>query len=99
MALKMTHLAHHDFLTGLPNRLLLTERLNQAIGLARRNRKQVALLFLDLDHFKNINDSLGHAIGDLLLKSVAERLVAKVRATDTVCRQGGDCLLYTSRCV
>lgn len=90
MALKMTHLAHHDFLTGLPNRLLLTERLTQAIGLARRHRKQVALLFLDLDHFKNINDSLGHAIGDLLLQSVAERLLTKVRATDTVCRQGGD---------
>ena len=90
MALKMTHLAQHDFLTGLPNRLLLTERLTQAIGLARRHRKQVALLFLDLDHFKNINDSLGHAIGDLLLQSVAERLLTKVRATDTVCRQGGD---------
>lgn len=90
MAMKMAHLAHHDFLTGLPNRLLLTERLTQAIGLARRHRKQVALLFLDLDRFKNINDSLGHAIGDLLLQSVAERLLAKVRATDTVCRQGGD---------
>ena len=90
MAQKMTHLAQHDFLTDLPNRLLLTERLTQAIGLARRHRKQVALLFLDLDHFKNVNDSLGHAIGDLLLKSVADRLLAKVRMTDTVCRQGGD---------
>lgn len=90
MALKMTHLAQHDFLTGLPNRLLLTERLSQAMGLAQRNRTQVALLFIDLDFFKHINDSLGHAVGDDLLKSVAERLVSCVRATDTVCRQGGD---------
>ena len=89
-ALKMTHLAQHDFLTGLPNRLLLTERLSQAIGLAYRNNMQVALLFIDLDFFKHINDSLGHAIGDQLLQSVAERLVSCVRATDTVCRQGGD---------
>ncbi|OYY95757.1 MAG: diguanylate cyclase [Hydrogenophilales bacterium 28-61-23] len=90
MSLRMAHQAHHDFLTGLPNRILLTERLYQAFGLANRHRKQVALLFLDLDHFKNINDSLGHAIGDSLLQSVADRLVAGVRATDTVCRQGGD---------
>ncbi len=90
MALKMSHMAHHDFLTGLPNRALLTERLAQAIALARRNGKQLALLFMDLDNFKHINDSLGHAIGDLLLQSVAERLSAGVRTTDTVCRQGGD---------
>ena len=90
MALKMSHLAQHDFLTGLPNRMLLTERLSQAIGLAQRHGKQVALLFLDLDFFKNVNDSLGHAMGDQLLQSVAERLVSNVRATDTVCRQGGD---------
>jgi len=90
MALKMTHLAQHDFLTGLPNRVLLTERLTQAIRLANRHRRQVALLFLDLDHFKHINDSLGHAVGDCLLESVAKRLVSCVRATDTVCRQGGD---------
>jgi diguanylate cyclase (GGDEF)-like protein len=90
MALKMSHLAQHDFLTGLPNRMLLTERLSQAIGLAHRHHKQVALLFLDLDYFKNVNDSLGHAIGDQLLQSVAERLASNVRATDTVCRQGGD---------
>ncbi|MBS1230831.1 MAG: putative signal transduction protein containing a rane domain, an and a domain [Proteobacteria bacterium] len=90
MALKMTHLAQHDFLTGLPNRVLLTERLTQAIRLASRHRRQVALLFLDLDHFKHINDSLGHAVGDRLLESVARRLVSCVRATDTVCRQGGD---------
>lgn len=90
MARKMAHLAQHDFLTDLPNRLLLTERLAQAIGLARRRRKQVALLFLDLDFFKHINDSLGHAVGDQLLQAVAERLRAQVRTTDTVCRQGGD---------
>ncbi|MBS1157790.1 MAG: putative signal transduction protein containing a rane domain, an and a domain [Proteobacteria bacterium] len=90
MAQKMSHLAQHDFLTGLPNRLLLTERLSQAIGLAQRHRKQVGLLFLDLDYFKNVNDSLGHLIGDQLLQSVAGRLATCVRNTDTVCRQGGD---------
>ena len=90
VALRMAHLAQHDFLTGLPNRVLLTERCAQAIGQANRHKKQVGLLFLDLDFFKRINDSLGHAIGDQLLQSVAERLVAGVRATDTVCRQGGD---------
>lgn len=90
MALKMTHLAQHDFLTDLPNRVLLTERLTQAISLAKRHRKQVALLFLDLDHFKHINDSLGHTVGDQLLQSVAERLGSCVRVSDTVCRQGGD---------
>jgi len=90
MALRMTHLAQHDFLTGLPNRMLLTERLSQAIGRAHRRKGQVGLLFIDLDFFKHINDSLGHAVGDELLKSVAQRLVSCVRATDTVCRQGGD---------
>ena len=89
-ALKMSHLAQHDFLTDLPNRVLLTERFSQAIRLAHRHRKQVALLFLDLDNFKHINDSLGHVVGDLLLQSVASRLATTVRATDTVCRQGGD---------
>ena len=90
VALRMAHLAQHDFLTGLPNRVLLTERCSQAIGQANRHQKQVALLFLDLDFFKRINDSLGHAVGDQLLQSVADRLVACVRVTDTVCRQGGD---------
>jgi len=90
LAFKMEHLAQHDFLTGLANRMLLTERLSQAIGLANRHGKQVALLFLDVDFFKSINDSLGHAVGDLLLKSVADRLSANVRTTDTVCRLGGD---------
>jgi diguanylate cyclase (GGDEF)-like protein len=86
----MAHLAQHDFLTDLPNRALLTDKLSQAIGLARRHRKRVALLFVDLDGFKNINDSLGHAIGDQLLRSVAVRLGTCVRGTDTVFRQGGD---------
>ena len=90
MVQKMAHLAQHDFLTGLPNRVLLTERFSQAIGLAHRHRKQVALLFLDLDNFKRINDTLGHVIGDQVLQLVANRLTACVRATDTVCRQGGD---------
>ena len=90
MTQKMSYLAQHDFLTSLPNRVLLSERLSQAIGLAHRRGKQVALLFLDLDFFKHINDSLGHAIGDQLLQAVAGRLSACVRTTDTVCRQGGD---------
>ncbi|AJQ95622.1 putative bifunctional diguanylate cyclase/phosphodiesterase [Gynuella sunshinyii] len=90
MALKMTHLAQHDILTGKPNRLLLQERLAQAIVLAKRHHRQVGLLFLDLDYFKYINDSLGHAVGDQLLISVANRLQACARASDTVCRQGGD---------
>ncbi|MDZ7594687.1 MAG: EAL domain-containing protein [Thiobacillus sp.] len=90
MALEMAHLAQHDFLTSLPNRLLLTERFSHAIRMAQRHTKQVGLMFIDLDHFKHINDSLGHAIGDQLLQSVANRLVACVRTTDTVCRQGGD---------
>ena len=90
MAQKMLHMAQHDFLTGLVNRSLLTERLTRAIGLAARKKKQVSLLFVDLDNFKHINDSLGHAVGDKLLQSVAKRLQEAVRATDTVCRQGGD---------
>ncbi|WP_310491769.1 EAL domain-containing protein [Dechloromonas sp.] len=90
MALKMAHLAQHDFLTGLPNRVLLTERLSRAIGQARRHSKRVALMYIDLDYFKHINDSLGHAVGDLLLQMVADRLKLCIRDTDTVCRQGGD---------
>jgi diguanylate cyclase (GGDEF)-like protein/PAS domain S-box-containing protein len=90
MTTRMTHLAQHDFLTDLPNRVLLTERFAQVIGLASRRNKQVALLFLDLDNFKHVNDALGHAVGDQLLQSVADRLVASVRSTDIVCRQGGD---------
>ncbi len=87
---ELTHLAQHDALTGLPNRILLDDRLAQAIALARRQNKQFAVMFLDLDRFKEINDSLGHAVGDQLLQSVAKRLVADVRSSDTVCRQGGD---------
>jgi diguanylate cyclase (GGDEF)-like protein/PAS domain S-box-containing protein len=89
-ALKMSHQAQHDILTGLPHRLLLTDRLTQAIGLSHRYGSKVALLFLDLDHFKLVNDSLGHVIGDKLLQSVAQRLTAGVRTSDTVCRLGGD---------
>jgi len=83
-------LASHDYLTGLPNRLLLNDRVAQSIALAQRHNKKVALMFLDLDRFKHINDSLGHAVGDELLKSIAKRLQASVRLSDTVCRQGGD---------
>ena len=90
MVLKMSHLAQHDFLTDLPNRLLLNDRLTQAISLARRSRKQLAVLFLDVDRFKNINDSLGHLVGDKLLQSVTSRLTLCVRDSDTVSRQGGD---------
>jgi diguanylate cyclase (GGDEF)-like protein/PAS domain S-box-containing protein len=90
MSLRMSYLAQHDFLTELPNRMLLNDRLMQAIALAQRHPKSLAVLFLDVDHFKRINDSLGHAIGDQLLKSIAQRLVACVRSSDTVSRQGGD---------
>ena len=90
MSERMSYLAHHDYLTGLPNRLLLDDRLAQAMAAARRQRQQMAVLFVDVDRFKHINDSLGHAIGDQLLLSVAGRLVASVRASDTVSRQGGD---------
>jgi diguanylate cyclase (GGDEF)-like protein/PAS domain S-box-containing protein len=83
-------LAHFDSLTGLPNRVLLQERSSQAIDIARRNGEKLALLFLDLDHFKNVNDSLGHRVGDELLKTLAERLKATVREQDTVSRLGGD---------
>ena len=82
--------SEHDVLTDLPNRLLLTDRLTQAIARARRNHKQLAVMFLDLDGFKHINDSLGHAVGDKLLQSVAARISACVRESDTVSRQGGD---------
>ena len=86
----MGHMAHYDFLTDLPNRSLLLERLTQAIAHAQRQDTQLAVLFLDLDRFKVINDSLGHGIGDGVLRLVAARLLAALRATDTASRQGGD---------
>ncbi|MEC4768196.1 EAL domain-containing protein [Halomonas sp. CUBES01] len=87
---KLAYQAQHDALTELPNRALFSERLMRAIGLAKRHHHQAALLYMDLDAFKAINDSLGHAIGDCLLQSVAGRLTHCVRSTDTICRQGGD---------
>ena len=86
----MCRAAQHDCLTGLPNRSLLAERLEQAMASARLQGHRVALLFLDLDHFKEVNDTLGHPAGDLLLQSSARRLQACVSLGDTVCRQGGD---------
>jgi diguanylate cyclase (GGDEF)-like protein/PAS domain S-box-containing protein len=90
MAQKMSHLAKHDVLTGLPNRALLEDRLEQGIALAARHSRQLAVLFIDLDDFKHINDSLGHRVGDQLLKAVADRITPCVRHSDTVSRQGGD---------
>jgi diguanylate cyclase (GGDEF)-like protein/PAS domain S-box-containing protein len=84
------HLADHDPLTGLPNRRLLEDRLTQALAASQRNSKQTAVMFVDLDRFKNINDSLGHSAGDKVLKEVAERLVRQLRVVDTICRIGGD---------
>jgi len=89
-ALKMSYLAQHDSLTDLPNRTLFSDRLSQALALAQRQKTKLAVLFLDIDHFKHINDSLGHAIGDCLLQSIVQRLLACVRNSDTVSRQGGD---------
>ena len=89
-AARIAFMAHHDQLTGLPNRLLLADRTKVALSQALRNKAQCAVMFLDLDRFKNINDSLGHAIGDELLIEVARRLKAQVRDSDTVARLGGD---------
>jgi diguanylate cyclase (GGDEF)-like protein len=90
MVQEMSHFAQHDVLTDLPNRMLITDRLTQAIALARRNQHKLGVLFLDLDVFKHINDSLGHSVGDKLLQSVAARMLTCVRKSDTVSRQGGD---------
>jgi diguanylate cyclase (GGDEF)-like protein/PAS domain S-box-containing protein len=87
---KMAHLAQHDFLTDLPNRMLFGDRVAIAIALARRHGRQCAVLFLDLDDFKQINDDFGHPVGDKLLYAVSRRLVACVRGSDTVSRRGGD---------
>ena len=84
------HMAYHDHLTGLPNRLLLNDRLEQALAMGRRHKSLVAILFLDIDRFKVINDTLGHAVGDELIKAVAQRLKKHLRDTDTVARLGGD---------
>ena len=87
---RIQHLAYHDNLTGLPNRSLLQDRLAHSIARAERSSKKVAVLFIDLDNFKNINDTLGHDIGDELLRQVSRRLSECVRLEDTIARQGGD---------
>jgi len=90
IAQRMTHLAEHDVLTSLPNRVLLADRFEQSMTLARRHKRRLAVLFIDLDHFKDINDSLGHLMGDRLLKAVSQRITPCVRSSDTVSRPGGD---------
>jgi diguanylate cyclase (GGDEF)-like protein/PAS domain S-box-containing protein len=87
---RIHHLAHHDVLTGLPNRGTFLERLDQLMSAARESGDRLALLFIDLDHFKRVNDSLGHLVGDMLLKSVASRITECLRASDLVARFGGD---------
>jgi diguanylate cyclase (GGDEF)-like protein/PAS domain S-box-containing protein len=87
---RMSHLALYDVLTDLPNRMLLKDRLGCGLALASRYGRPLAVLFLDLDHFKQVNDSTGHAMGDRVLQSMAGRLLACVRSSDTVCRYGGD---------
>ena len=87
---KTNRLAWYDYLTGLPNLALFNERLSQSIGMAYRHNKRVALLFLDMDDFKKSNDTYGHLTGDVLLKSVADRITQCIRTTDTVCRRSGD---------
>jgi diguanylate cyclase (GGDEF)-like protein/PAS domain S-box-containing protein len=90
LSMRMLHLAQHDGLTDLPNRILFNDRLNQAMAMVRRHGKKLAVLYLDIDRFKHVNDSSGHAAGDRLLQSIAARLSGCVRSSDTVSRQGGD---------
>jgi diguanylate cyclase (GGDEF)-like protein/PAS domain S-box-containing protein len=87
---QIARLAYHDSLTGLPNRSLLYDRITQAVALAQRDRHSAAVLFLDLDHFKSINDSLGHDAGDLVLCECAQRMATRLREADTIGRLGGD---------
>ncbi len=89
-AVAANRMAHHDVVTGLPNRLLLIKRLQRAIAEAFQQQMLLALLFIDLDHFKEINDRFGHRVGDRLLSVVAARIAASVRADDVACRYGGD---------
>ena len=93
-AKRARHLALHDFVTGLPNRTLLNDRLGTSLALAKRHTWRLAVMFLDLDRFKPINDLYGHGVGDKVLKIVSERLQKSVRGADTVGRQGGDEFLY-----
>lgn len=87
---KLTHMAYHDTLTGLPNRRLFTDRLKQAIKEAERHKRKIAVMFMDMDKFKQVNDTLGHDVGDSLLKQFAERVKGCIREGDTLARQGGD---------
>tara|TARA_R110001592_G_scaffold301741_1_gene573160 strand:- start:308 stop:2779 length:2472 start_codon:yes stop_codon:yes gene_type:complete len=90
MALKMTHLAQHDVLTNLPNRLLLRDRAHQALQKSQRSKNKVGLILFDIDHFKNVNETVGHEQGDRLIKKIADELLLILRKEDTLCRQGGD---------
>jgi diguanylate cyclase (GGDEF)-like protein len=90
MEKKLEEMAAHDFLTGLPNRVLLLDRFNIAAALAHRNKTRLAVMSLDLDRFKSINDTLGHDAGDQVLKAVGQRLTGIIRASDTLARVGGD---------
>jgi diguanylate cyclase (GGDEF)-like protein len=87
---KLAYMATHDALTDLPNRMLFNDRLVLALAHAHRNRQKLAVMLLDLDHFKDVNDTLGHSVGDRLLQAVGERLTSLLRRSDTIARMGGD---------